>query len=74
MRAVVNRRVFLERANALVRKAAPDLNDVSSACEALTDVLTDLIGAPCRIVVKVDAKALDAAIRNTEAAEKARTH
>lgn len=71
MSTIVNRRVFIERANALVRKSSPDLNDVSSVCEALTDVLTDMLGAPCRIVVKVDAKALDEAIRIAEAAEKA---
>jgi len=71
MNGIANRRVFLERANALVKKSAPDLHDISALCESLTDVLTDMLGAPCRIVVKVDAKALDKAIAIAEAAEKA---
>lgn len=71
MSAVVNRRTFLERANALVKKSQPDLHDLSSVCEALASVMTDIIGAECRIVCKVDAKQLDKAIAIADAAEKA---
>ena len=71
MSKIANRRIFLKRANALVIKSQPDLRDISALCESLTDVLTDMLGAPCRIVVKVDAKALDKAIAIAESAEKA---
>lgn len=70
---IVHRRVLGERVNALIKKSSPDLNDMSGVCEALSDVLSDLIGAPARIVVKVDAKALQASIEKLEAAEKAAT-
>lgn len=68
---VAHRRVLGERVTAFIKKSSPDLNDMSGICEALADVLTDLIGAPARIVVKVDAKALQASIEKLEAAEKA---
>lgn len=71
MSSIANRRIFLERANALVKKSSPDLNDMSSVCEALSVVMSDIMGAKCRIVVKVDATALDDAIKIAEAAEKA---
>jgi hypothetical protein len=70
MSQVVNRRVFLEKAHALVKKSSPDLHDLSSVCEALADVMSDIIGAQCRIVCKVDAKSLDKAIAIAEAIEK----
>jgi hypothetical protein len=71
MSDIVHKREFLLRAQALVKKSNPDLQDLSSVCEALADVMTDIIGAPCRIVCKVDAKALDKAIEIAETAEKA---
>jgi hypothetical protein len=71
MSAIPNRRIFLERANALVRKSEPDLHDLSAVCEALATVMTDIIGAECRIVCKVDAKQLTKAIEIAEKAEKA---
>jgi hypothetical protein len=71
MSAIVHRRIFLERANALVKKSRPDLNDLSKVCEALADVMTDIIGAECRIVIKCDAQQLSRAIEVAEAAEKA---
>lgn len=71
MSEIANRRKFLEHANALVRKSQPDLHDLSAVCEALADVMTDILGASCRIVCKVDAKQLDKAIAIAEAAEKA---
>jgi hypothetical protein len=71
MNEIANRRAFLERANTLVRKSQPDLNDLSQVCESLADVMTDIIGAPCRIVIKCDAKQLDKAIQIAEAAGKA---
>jgi hypothetical protein len=67
---IINRRVFLEKAQALVKKSSPDLHDLSSVCEALADVMSDVIGAQCRIVCKVDAKQLEKAIQIAEAAEK----
>jgi hypothetical protein len=70
MSDVVNRRVLLERTNALVKKSQPTLNDVSEVGDALADVITDLLGASCRVIIKVDAKALQAAIARTEAAER----
>lgn len=70
MNSVVNRRILLERTNALVRKGQPTLNDVSEVGDALADVITDLIGASCRVIIKVDAKALDAAIARAEAEER----
>ena len=71
MSAIANRRAFLECANALVRKSSPDLNDLSEVCETLANVMTDIIGAECRIVIKCDAKQLERAIQIAEAAEKA---
>lgn len=71
MSGLANRRTFLERANALVKKSQPDLRDLSAVCEALATVMTDIIGAECRIVCKVDAKQLGKAIQMAEAAEKA---
>jgi len=68
---IANRRVFLERANALVKKSQPDLHDLSSFCESLADVATDIIGAECRIIIKVNSAQLDKAIAIAEAAEKA---
>jgi len=70
MSAIANRRAFLERATALVRKSSPDLNDLSEVCETLANVMTDIIGAECRIVIKCDAKQLERAIQIAEAAEK----
>lgn len=55
---IAHRRVLGERVNAFIKKSDPDLHDMSSVCEALADVLTDMLGAPARIVVKVDAVAL----------------
>jgi hypothetical protein len=54
---MANRRLFLERANLLVKKTSPDLGDLSAVCEALSGVMTDILGAPCRIVCKVELKA-----------------
>jgi len=71
MSAIANRRAFLERATALVRKSSPDLNDLSEVCETFANVMTDIIGAECRIVIKCDAKRLERAIQIAEAAEKA---
>lgn len=70
MSAIANRRAFLERANALVRKTSPDLHDLSEVCETLANVMTDIIGAECRIVIKCDAKQLERAIEIAEAAGK----
>lgn len=70
MSGMATRRIFLERANALVKKSQPDLNDLSEVCESLADVMTDIIGAECRIVIKCDAKQLSRAIEIAEAAEK----
>jgi hypothetical protein len=71
MSNIANLRVFLERANALVKKSQPDLHDLSAVCESLATVMTDIIGAECRLVVKVDAKQLEKAIAIAEIAEKA---
>jgi hypothetical protein len=72
MSDIANKRLFLEAANTLVRKSQPDLNDLSAVCESLATVMTDIIGAECRIVIKCDAKQLEQAIKIVEAAEKAR--
>ena len=69
--SIAVRRIFLECANALVKKSQPDLNDLSGVCEALADVMTDIIGAECRIIIKCDAKQLSRAIEIADAAEKA---
>jgi hypothetical protein len=68
---VAHRRILGERVTAFIRKSDPDLHDMSSVCEALADVMTDILGAQCRIVCKIDAKALDKAIAIAEATEKA---
>lgn len=67
---VANRRILLERTNALVKKSEPTLVDISDVGNALAQVITDLIGADCRVVIKVDEKALQAAIGRAEAAER----
>lgn len=72
MSDIANRRKFLERANALVKKSSPDLHDLSAVCEALADAMTDIIGVTCRIVCKIDAKAFDKAIAIAAIAESAK--
>jgi hypothetical protein len=70
MSDIANRRVFLERANMLVKKSQPTLEDLSAVADALAQVMTDILGADCQIICKVDAKALKAAIARAEAEER----
>jgi hypothetical protein len=64
---IVNRRVLLERTQALVKTNQPTLEHISAVGHALANVITDLLGAECRVVIKLDPKALQAAINKAEA-------
>lgn len=67
MSEIANRRVLLERTNALVKTNQPTLEHISAVVEALAQVITDLLDTDCRVVIKLDPKALQAAIDRAEA-------
>ncbi|SAL26164.1 hypothetical protein [Caballeronia telluris] len=66
MSEIANKRVLMERAQALIKASEPTLDQLGGVAEALAQVATDLIGADCRIVIKVDQKALQVAIERNE--------
>ncbi|KVN72786.1 hypothetical protein WT15_27300 [Burkholderia stagnalis] len=67
MSVIVHKRILGERVQTLIRKSQPELTDLQRVCEALADVMTDVIGAQCRIKVCVDADALQKAISGQSA-------
>lgn len=58
---IANKRLFLERAQLLAKKTAPDLGDLSAVCEALSAVATDELGISVRVKLQVDLKAAERA-------------
>lgn len=63
---VAHRRVLGERVQAFIKKSDPDLNDMTGVCEALVDVMTDVLGGKCRIIIKCDASAMQKAMETVK--------
>lgn len=66
MSNVTHRRVLGERVQAFIKKSDPDLQDMAGVCEALVDVMTDVLGAKCRIIIKCDASAMQKAMETAK--------
>jgi hypothetical protein len=68
--AIVHKRVLGEAVHALIKNSSPTLHDLGNVADSLARVMTDVIGAECRVVIRVDARALQIAIDKAEAEER----
>jgi hypothetical protein len=66
MSTIVNKRKLGEKVNALITKRDPDIGDLAAVGDALAAVMTDIIGAPCRIEIRCNADALEKAMTGRE--------
>jgi hypothetical protein len=62
MSGIVNRRVLMEAAQRLVKANAPDLEDYMAVSNALAQVMTDDMGVPCRLVLRVSQQDIERAL------------
>ncbi|ALJ98743.1 hypothetical protein [Burkholderia thailandensis] len=53
MSAIANKRALAENVRELVRKSAPDVEDIESVRHSFETVLSDLLGAHCRVRITV---------------------
>ncbi len=67
MSIIVNKRVLGESVHALIRKSDPDIGDLIKVCDALGAVMTDIVGAECRVAFRCNADALEKAMTGREA-------
>ncbi|MBR8147042.1 hypothetical protein [Burkholderia vietnamiensis] len=55
MSAIANKRALSENVRELVRKSAPDVDDIESARYYFEAVLSDLLGTKCHVHITVEA-------------------
>lgn len=55
MSAIANKRALSENVRELVRKSAPDVEDIESVRHSFETVLSDLLGTKCRVRITVEA-------------------
>jgi hypothetical protein len=68
MSTIVNKRALGESVHTLIQKSDPDIGDVIKVCEALGAVMTDIVGAECRVAFRCTADALETAMARQESA------
>lgn len=67
MSEIVHKRILGERVHELLKKRDPDIGDLVGVCDALAEVMSDVIGAPCKIQCRVNADALEKAMIGRQA-------
>lgn len=67
MNVIVNKRNLGQHVQALITKSDPDIGDLMKVCEALGAVMTDIVGAECRVAFRCSADALEKAMVGREA-------
>jgi hypothetical protein len=67
MSIIVNKRNLGQSVQALIKKNDPDIGDLISVCDALGKVMTDIVGAECRVAFRCSADALEKAMAGREA-------
>jgi hypothetical protein len=67
MSEIIHKRILGERVDALIKKRDPDIGDLVGIADALAEVMSDVIGAPCKIQCRVNADALEKAMFRREA-------
>ncbi|KVF08963.1 hypothetical protein WJ04_09025 [Burkholderia vietnamiensis] len=55
MSVVANKRALAENVRELVRKSAPDVEDIESVRHSFETVLSDLLGTKCHVRITVEA-------------------
>lgn len=61
-----NKRRLVEAVDTLVKKSAPQLEDIDAVCASLSAVLTDLFSVPMSVRLDADAKRLDARLNEID--------
>ncbi|MFM0507701.1 hypothetical protein [Paraburkholderia sp. RL17-373-BIF-A] len=67
MSTIVNKRNLGQSVQTLIKKSDPDIGDLINVCEALGAVMTDIVGAECRVAFRCSADALEKAMAGREA-------
>jgi hypothetical protein len=67
MSIIVNKRNLGQSVQTLIKKSDPDIGDLINVCEALGAVMTDIVGAECRVAFRCNADALEKAMAGREA-------
>jgi hypothetical protein len=67
MSIIVNKRNLGQSVQTLIKKSDPDIGDLINVCEALGAVMTDIVGAECRVAFRCSADALEKAMAGREA-------
>lgn len=67
MSIIVNKRNLGQAVQTLIKKSDPDIGDLMSVCEARGAVMTDIVGAECRVAFRCSADALEKAMAGREA-------
>ncbi|MDE1007688.1 MAG: hypothetical protein OSB38_18650 [Paraburkholderia fungorum] len=67
MRTVINKQALAGRVRELLDKKDPDIGNLIKVCDALGAVMTDIVGAECRVAFRCSADALEKAMAGREA-------
>lgn len=53
MSSIANKRKLMAATQAFIKKSAPEAGDFKAVCDCLAQVISDEIGADCKLVLKV---------------------
>lgn len=66
MSKIIHKRILGQSVQTLIKKSDPDIGDLIKVCDALGAVMTDIVGAECRVAFRCNADALEKAMTGRE--------